>query len=401
MAKIAVFGYGTVGSGIVEVIKKNQELVDRRAGENVDIKYILDLRDFPGDPYENLVTHDVEQILGDTEISVIAEAMGGIEPAYTFTKKALMSGKSVCTSNKELVEKKGSELIRIAKENNVNYLFEASVGGGIPILRPLVTCITADDIDKVTGILNGTTNYILTRMSEDGSSFEDVLKDAQNMGYAERNPEADIEGYDAGRKIAIMASLITGKNVSFNDVYTEGIKGINPEDFEYARRMKRAIKLLAMYRKTSNGQFAYVAPAMIGRDNPLYAVNGVFNGILVHGNMLGDAMFYGQGAGKLPTASAVCSDIVECVKEKQNIPGRGFDEQELALTDHKSRITRFFVRVKNENTDQFNECFAECDKVSADVAGETGFVTMSMSQKDFESKAEKLSGIIKWIRVED
>ena len=401
MVKIAVLGYGTVGSGIVEVIKTNQKLIDERAGEQIDIKYILDLRDFPNDPYESLVVHDADVILQDSEVRVIAEAMGGIEPAFTFTKRALSSGKSVCTSNKELVEKHGAELCELAKANNCSYLFEASVGGGIPILRPLVTCLTADHIDAVTGILNGTTNYILTRMDEDGSDYEQVLKEAQNMGYAERNPEADVEGHDAGRKIAILASLITGKNADFDNIYTEGITGVTPEDFVYARAMKRVIRLLAMYREKNGSYFAYVAPAMIGRDNPLYGVRDVFNSILVHGNMLGNAMFYGAGAGKLPTASAVASDVVDCVKSLgTTLPG-GWSSEKLPLTDHKSRSKRFFVRVEEKDAASFTEVFGECEVYTGLVEGERGFLTAEMDENEFEEKAAKVSGYISRIRVED
>ena len=401
MVKIAVFGYGTVGSGIVEVIKTNQELIDKRAGEKVDIKYILDLRDFPGDPYESLVVHDADIILSDPEVRVIAEAMGGIEPAFTFTKRALSAGKSVCTSNKELVEAKGAELLQIARENNANYLFEASVGGGIPILRPLVTSLTADHIDAVTGILNGTTNYILTKMSEEGLGFDSVLAKAQEMGYAERNPDADIKGYDAGRKIAILASLITGKNVPFDQIYTEGITDIVPADFEYAKSLGYVVKLLAMYRQKGDKYYAYVAPAMIGRDNPLYAVSDVFNGILVHGNMLGDAMFYGAGAGKKPTASAVAGDVVDCVRAGGKLLPGGWTTEEFKLSDHRMREKRFLVRVKNENAGEFEKEFEGSKAVDAGIDGETGFLTVSMDEFTFEEKEKKVPGIISRIRVED
>ena len=249
MVKVAVLGYGTVGSGIVEVIKTNQDMVNKKAGDEIDVKYILDLRDFPGDPYENLVVHDVEIILNDPEVLVIAEAMGGVEPAYTFTKRALSAGKSVCTSNKELVAKHGAELIELARVNKCNYMFEASVGGGIPIIRPLNASLTPERVDGITGILNGTTNYILTKMEKEGSDFDTVLKEAQDKGYAERNPEADVEGYDACRKIAILSSLIYGKNVNFENIYTEGITKITTNDFAYAKKAGYTIKLLAMSKE--------------------------------------------------------------------------------------------------------------------------------------------------------
>ena len=314
MIQVAVLGYGTVGSGVVEVIETNKEDIDKKAGEKLNVKYILDLRDFPGDPYENKVVHDYNMIVNDPEVSVICETMGGIKPAYDFTKQALLAGKSVCTSNKELVANHGPELIRIAKENHCNYLFEASVGGGIPIIRPLNYSLTAEKIDAITGILNGTTNYILTKMDENGADFADVLKEAQDNGYAERNPEADVEGYDACRKIAILSSLMKGEHVHYEDIYTEGITKISQADFAYAKKLNHSIKLLALSKDTDDGFFAMVAPFMIPKEHPLYSVKDVFNAVYVHGNMLGDSMYYGRGAGKLPTASAVVSDVVDCAR---------------------------------------------------------------------------------------
>ena len=316
MIQIAVLGYGTVGSGVVEVINTNHDSINKRAENEINIKYVLDLRDFPGDPVEKVLVHDYEVIANDPEVDVVVEVMGGVEPAYTFTKRALEAGKSVCTSNKELVARHGTELLAIAKEHGANYLFEASCGGGIPIIRPLNSSLTADEIDEVTGILNGTTNYILSKMASDGSDFADVLKEAQRLGYAERNPEADVEGYDACRKIAILSSLAYGKEVNYEEVYTEGITKITAEDIKYATSMGTAIKLLATSRKVGDQYYAMVSPVMIDAKNPLYSVNGVFNAIFIHGNVLGDAMFYGSGAGKLPTASAVVADVVDCAKNK-------------------------------------------------------------------------------------
>ena len=314
MVQIAVLGYGTVGSGVVEVIDTNHESINRKAGDEINIKYVLDLRDFPGDPVQEILVHDFETIINDPEVDIIVEVMGGLEPAYTFTRRALEAGKSVCTSNKELVAEHGVELLELARKNNINYLFEASCGGGIPIIRPLNSSLTADEIDEVTGILNGTTNYILTKMASDGSEFEEALKEAQNYGYAERNPEADVEGYDACRKIAILSSLAYGNHVRYEDIYTEGITKITAADIKYAVAMGTSIKLLATSRKMEEGFYAMVSPVMISKKSPLYSVNGVFNAIFIHGNVLGDAMFYGSGAGKLPTASAVVSDVVDCAK---------------------------------------------------------------------------------------
>ena len=312
MINIAVLGYGTVGSGVVEVFRTNHETINKRAGEEIKIKYVLDLRDFPGNPVEEILVHDFEQIVNDPEVDIVVEVMGGRGAAYNFTKRALEAGKSVCTSNKALVAKYGPELMEIAKEKEINFLFEASCGGGIPIIRALNSSLTADVVDEVTGILNGTTNYMLDKMNTEGADFNTVLKEAQEKGYAEADPTADVEGQDACRKIAILSSLAYGRFLDFEKVYTEGITKITPEDMEYAREIGRNIKLLGTSKRVGEDSFyALVAPFLVGKNNPLHSVNGVFNSIFVHGNMLGDAMFYGSGAGKLPTASAVVADVVE------------------------------------------------------------------------------------------
>ena len=298
MIQIAVLGYGTVGSGVVEVINTNHSSINKKAGEEINIKYVLDLRDFPGDPIQEKIVHDFDVILNDPEIKIVVEVMGGVEPAYTFTKKALLAGKSVCTSNKELVARHGAELLEIARERNINYLFEASCGGGIPIIRPLNSSLTADVIVEISGILNGTTNYMLTKMSREGLNYGDVLKEAQAKGYAELHPEADVEGWDACRKIAILTSLASGNQVDFHDIYTEGITKVTSEDFAYAKKMGCAIKLLAVSKKMGETYCAMVAPALVRKENPLYMVNDVFNAVCVEGNMLGASMFYGSGAGK-------------------------------------------------------------------------------------------------------
>lgn len=401
MVKVAVLGYGTVGSGIVEVIKTNQDMVNKKAGDEIDVKYILDLRDFPGDPYENLVVHDVEIILNDPEVLVIAEAMGGVEPAYTFTKRALSAGKSVCTSNKELVAKHGAELIELARANKCNYMFEASVGGGIPIIRPLNASLTPERVDGITGILNGTTNYILTKMEREGSDFATVLKEAQDKGYAERNPEADVEGYDACRKIAILSSLIYGKNVNFEHIYTEGITKITTNDFAYAKKAGYTIKLLAMSKEVDGKYFAMVTPCMINDQNPLYFVNDVFNGILVHGNTLGNTMYYGAGAGKLPTASAVVSDIIDCVKHLGKTVFCFWDKEELQLSSMDDSVKRFFVRVKDADFAKAKEVFGDVEEIDAQIAGEKGFFTQAMSEKAFKEKSAQVGEIISRIRVEE
>lgn len=404
MVKIAVFGYGTVGSGVVEVLEKNRDMVTKKAGTEIEVKYVLDLRDFPGDPIQKKVVHDVNIILEDPEISIICETMGGNEPAYTFSKKALLSGKSVCTSNKELVANHGPELLMLARENHCNYLFEASVGGGIPIIRPINYSLTAEKIDAITGILNGTTNYILTKMDKEGADFETVLKQAQEKGYAERNPEADVEGYDACRKIAILSSLMCGKNVKFEDIYTEGITKLTSADFTYARQMGKSIKLLAMSRDYGDRYFAMVAPCMISREHPLYNVNDVFNAIFVHSNMLGDSMYYGKGAGKLPTASAVVSDVIDCARHLGRTVMCFWDEEDVKLLDKGDTRKSFFVRVDKAQTsrEKVQELFGEVEILQAEgLDQEFGFVTPIMTENDFEEKAAALGGVITRIRIEE
>ncbi len=400
MIQVAVMGYGTVGSGVVEVIEKNKEEINKKSGEEINIKYILDLRDFPGDPYADKVVHDVELILNDPEIMIICETMGGLKPAYDFTKRALQAGKSVCTSNKELVAVHGPELIRIAHENKCNYLFEASVGGGIPIIRPLNYSLTAEKIDGITGILNGTTNYILSKMEKEGADFEEVLKEAQEKGYAERNPEADVEGYDACRKIAILSSLMCGRNVKYEDIYTEGITKITSTDFVYAHAMGKTIKLLAQSKEVDGKFYAMVAPFMISKQHPLYMVNDVFNAVCVHGNMLGDSMYYGRGAGKLPTASAVVSDVVDCARHIGKVIMCFWDDQDVELTGIEQAERRFFVRVEEEKESKALQVFESVSVIEADVSGEFAFVTDQMTEKEFNDKAQEV-GIISRIRIEE
>lgn len=399
MIHVAVLGYGTVGSGVVEVIETNKKDINKRAATELNIKYILDLRDFPGDPYEDKVVHDYNIILNDPEVTVICETMGGLKPAYDFSKQALMAGKSVCTSNKELVANHGPELIRIARENHCNYLFEASVGGGIPIIRPLNYSLTAEKIDSITGILNGTTNYILTKMDKEGADFEDVLKEAQEKGYAERNPEADVEGYDACRKIAILSSLMCGKNVKYEEIYTEGITKISAADFLYAKQMNKSVKLLAMSRDTEDGFFAMVAPFMISREHPLYCVNDVFNAIYVHGNMLGDSMYYGRGAGKLPTASAVVSDVVDCARHQGKTVMCFWENEDVKVEQIGNDKGKFFVRVAADRKEVAMEAFGSLAEVNVGITEEFGFMTQVMTEKEFNDKIEKIGGCINRIRI--
>ena len=406
MVKIAVLGYGTVGSGVVEVLRTNQKVIDERLGEELRIKYVLDLRDFPDDPVQEFITHDFEEIVSDEEVKIVVEVMGGIEPAYTFVKRSLEAGKSVATSNKALVAKHGADLLKIAKDKNVNFLFEASVGGGIPILRPLHSSLTGDVIEEITGILNGTTNYMMTKMFYEGADYDEVLKEAQDNGYAERNPEADVEGYDACRKIAILSSIISGKQVDFEDIYCEGITKITVEDMKYAKAMGMTIKLLATCKRDGEKLNAMVAPCLLRAEHPLFAINGVFNSIFVHGNMLGDAMFYGSGAGKLPTASAVVGDIVEEARNLARNLGVMWSSEKLALEDRRDVERRFFVRMKGSREvlqDRVASVFGMVQFVQAEgVSGEFGFVTEKMPEGSYEEKAEQFGGqILGMIRVEE
>lgn len=406
MVNIAVLGYGTVGSGVVEVINTNQSIVNKRAGKDIHIKYVLDLRDFEGDPVQEILVHDFDVILKDKDVDVIAEVMGGVNPAYEFTKQALLAGKSVCTSNKELVAKHGAELLKIAKEKKVNYFFEAAVGGGIPIIRPLNTCLTADDITEITGILNGTTNYILTEMSQKGAAFDQVLSTAQELGYAEKNPEADVEGYDACRKIAILTSMVVGQQVDYEDIHTEGITKISTRDFEYAKSLNASIKLLGMSKKINGKFYSMVAPVMIGKKHPLIHVDDVFNAVFVHGNVLDDAMFYGRGAGKLPTASAVVADIVDAVKNLgTNVPVI-WDEKKYELGSFDDFENKFFVRMKDKGLDDDQmmdilNAFGDVLYVKAlGVKDELAFITKPIKESVFAEAIAKFTDVYSVIRVD-
>ena len=397
MIRIAVLGYGTVGSGVVKVIQTNAKIIAKRAGQEVEVKYVLDLRDFPDDPIQSKVVHDFNVILEDPEVDIVVETMGGTKPAYEFVKKSLLAGKSVCTSNKELVAAYGAELVHIAKSKTVNFLFEASVGGGIPIIRPLNQSLTADRIEQINGILNGTTNYILTKMAQEGSDFADVLKEAQELGYAEKDPTADVEGYDACRKIAILTSLAYGQQVDYEDIYTEGITKITADDFKYAEVMDCTIKLLGLAKEENGGLYAMVSPFLISKSHPLSMVNDVFNAVCVHGNMLGDSMYYGRGAGKLPTASAVVSDVVDCARHIGKIITCFWDAEDVKLTNVDEVERAFFVRVEKAKEQEAKETFGDVKEITAGVDGEFAFVTGRMSEKEFNEKAEKV-GVISRIR---
>ena len=398
--KIAIFGYGTVGSGVFDVINMNSDIIAKRAGKPIEVKYVLDLRDFPGDPVEKVLVHDVDTILNDPEVKIIAEVMGGMEPAFTFTKRALSAGKSVCTSNKELVAAHGAELIELAAKNNCDYYFEASVGGGIPIIRSLCDSLVGDDIIEIKGIVNGTTNYILTRMGEDGLDFNVALKEAQDNGFAERNPAADIEGTDAQRKAAILASLAAGAQVDCDDIPTEGIVNITAEDIASVKGLGAKIKLLASIRRDDEKISAMVAPFLVFENCQLYHVNNVFNGILVTGNATGEIMFYGKGAGKLPTAGAVAGDIIEAAKYYGIPSDIIWDRNRANMAEQGSSVGRFYVRLGENEAMEARKVLGVTAESTSSKAGEVAFITEAMSEADFNAKIEKIKVLSK-IRVYD
>lgn len=348
MVSIAIMGHGTVGSGVVEVLKHNCDSISKRAGDQINIKYILDLRDFPDSPFADRFIKDFGVIEKDPEVKIVVECMGGLRPAYDFVKRCLLSGKSVVTSNKELIATMGCELLAIAKERNLNLLFEASVGGGIPIIRPIVQCLAANEISEIVGILNGTTNFILTKMIKEGMDFSDALKMAQDLGYAERDPSADVDGVDTCRKIAILTSLAFGKHVDPNLISTEGITSITLRDVKYAEKWGGVIKLIGRVRRLDDGTvMPTVYPAFIPGYSQLSTVDDVFNAIMVRGDAIGDVMFYGRGAGKLPTASAVVADVVDCVKHIKARKYMYWEESKPGyVKDHLLAVSELFVRAE-------------------------------------------------------
>lgn len=389
MINVAIMGYGTIGSGVAEILDKNKEQITKSAGEAVALKYVLDLREFPDSPVADKIIHDFKVIEEDADVQVIVEAMGGLKPAYPFVKAGLLAGKHVVTSNKALVAAHGTELLAIARDKQVNFFFEASVGGGIPIIRPLYRCLTGEKIEEVTGILNGTTNYILTRMDKEGASFAGALKEAQELGYAERNPEADVEGYDTCRKIAILVSMATGKEVNYEDIYTEGITRITCVDFQYAEKLDASVKLLGTGRIEGGRAYAWAAPVMIGKSHPLYAVSDVYNGILVKGNMLGTTMYYGSGAGKLPTASAVVADIIEAVQNRRRNVGLGWTDEKLEVADMDTSSHCYFVRLGNNtetNRKRAQEVLKAAEIIQLDGMDEFAVLTEKMAEKDLKER---------------
>ena len=392
---VAIMGYGVVGSGVANLLEKNHEhIVKKSMQSEMELKYILDRRTFPGDPYEHLVISDFSKILEDDGVKIVVETMGGVHPAYEYVSACLNAGKSVVTSNKELVATKGCELLRIADEKNVNFLFEASVGGGIPIIRPISQCLAANDIDEIAGILNGTTNFILTKMISDGMTFEDALFLAQKNGYAERDPSADVDGFDACRKICILAALCFGKHVYPDCVHTEGIRKITLADVEYACSWGGVIKLIASAKKLDNGKVSVmVSPAFIQNHSQLATVDDVFNAILVRGDAIGDVVFYGKGAGKMPTASAVVADVIDCAKHMERKKFFGWQDSEPGyVADYLDNITSFYIRGTTQNAAaaiaRINSLFGDVQMLTRANApeGEFAFATDPLSERELDKK---------------
>ncbi|MEE1013976.1 MAG: homoserine dehydrogenase [Clostridia bacterium] len=389
--KIGIMGFGVVGSGVGEIIRNSPDGLKTRSGEKVEIAKILDLRDFPDSPFD-CFTKDFQDILQDEEIGVVAEVMGGTKPAYEFTKQLLLAGKHVVTSNKELVAKHGTELLQIAKEKNVNYLFEASVGGGIPIIRPLYSSLSANELTDVLGILNGTTNYILTQMIKEEATFADALKGAQEKGYAEKDPTADVEGHDTCRKIAILASLAFGKYVDSEEIDTEGITKVTLEDVAYADAAGCVIKLLGMASKVEDGVYARVCPALLKKEHPLAGIDDVFNGIMVKGDAIGDVMFYGRGAGSLPTASAVVSDIIDIVKHKNKHIRLGWTEGVPGyLKDSQEQKFQFYLRLKGSADTLAKDGCQVITLEGEAYANEFAILTPLLSGKEFAELKETIA----------
>lgn len=408
MKNIAILGFGVVGCGVAEVIAMNKDSIAARLGEEVQVKKILDIREFPDSPFAALVTNKKEEVFEDPEISIVVETIGGARIAYEYTKMALSAGKTVITSNKELVSTHGVELLTLARENHCKYIFEASVGGGIPIIRPLKRCLAANKVERIVGIVNGTTNYILTQMAESGADFATALSEAQSKGYAEANPSADIDGIDAQRKIAILSTIaLDGAYVDPAGLFTVGISDITTKDMEYANEMNASIKLLAVFENKDDGAFAYVAPHLVSKSHPLACANGVFNAIMVTGNAVGDAMFYGQGAGKLATASAVVGDVMEAIEmpEKDAFACKWYQSEQPVLLPIEKHAVSVLLRLPDSVTDEaiaeaFPEiscqpCVYEAEGEKAVILGKNG----DMNEAQLAIGLESFDSILGMIRI--
>lgn len=403
MIQVAVMGYGTIGSGVVKILETNKDRIKKKTGQDVAVKYILDLREYPGDPHEKQIVHDFSIIEKDHEVGIVVEAMGGVNPAYAFAKACLLAGKHVVTSNKALVAAHGTELLAIAREKHINFLFEASVGGGIPIIRPMSQSLAGEEIVEINGILNGTTNYILTKMNREGQTFEEALKKAQELGYAERNPEADVEGHDTCRKISILTALATEKEINYENVYTEGISRISDIDFKYAAKIGASVKLLGNSRIKDQKVTVFVCPVMVSRDHPLYVVNDVYNGVMVKGSMAGTLMFYGSGAGSLPTATAVVADIMEAMRNMtENVPfGWLGMKQDLTAMDEVK--FRYFIRFAGEAAEKKSDveaAFGPTDLYELPGMDEFAVLTGEMTESRYQKIAAAFSDICQMIRAQ-
>ena len=391
MLNIALLGFGTIGSGVADLISENREIIEKRVGCPINVKYILDLRDFPESPYADRIVHDFDIILNDPEVKIIVEMMGGSHPAYDFTKAALSAGKSVVTSNKECVANFGEELLSLASKNGCRYLFEASVGGGIPVIRPIMNDLSPVRIKSISGILNGTTNYILTKMANEGTPFEEVLADAQQKGYAERNPAADVEGIDAARKIVILAALASDVIINADDIHREGITKITDYDMKLAESFGCTVKLIGRFERHNDGRlFCMVSPRFVPAGNPLYTVNDVFNGILIDTDMHGEVMFYGKGAGKLPTAGAVAADILDIAINSTNIKAlewkRGDSSSIAPMEEHVCRRAVTY-NGSIDNVDIVHKYFDMTACVFNE--GKISFITKDISESDFNAAVAK------------
>ncbi len=403
---VAILGFGVVGSGVAEVISQNSEHIKENSNVSLKVTKILDIRDFPDSEFSPLMTKDFNEILSDDSIDIVCETMGGVNPAFTFVSECLKKGKHVVTSNKELVATKGFELLEIARENNVNFLFEASVGGGIPIIRPLSRCLAGNNVNEVAGILNGTSNFILTKMIVDGMSFDDALKLAQDKGYAEKDPTADVEGFDALRKICILASLSFGTHVYPDGIYTEGISKITLEDVAYAESYNSVIKLIARAKKLSDSKITVmVTPCLVNNESMLAGVSGVFNACLVRGDMTGDVLMYGKGAGKLATASAVVGDVIDCASNNKERKFFGWaDEKKDFVASYLENETAFYVRASDADKTEIEKVFGEVQYLSREnqPENEIAFVTDIMKESEFTNKLSQLNiNLIGVIRISD
>ena len=404
---VAIMGYGTIGSGVAEILEANKDAIRQAAGQELSLRYVLDLRDLSGSPVEDEQIHDFSIIEGDPEVDLVVETMGGLNPAYPFVKACLLAGKHVVTSNKALVAAHGTELLRIAREKQVNFFFEASVGGGIPIIRTLYRCLRGEQLEEIAGILNGTTNFILTKMDKEGWSFADALKEAQRLGYAEKDPTADVEGYDTCRKIAILLAMATGKETDYQKIHTEGITKITDTDFKYAARLGMSIKLVGSGKIGADGRVgAYVRPLLIEKADPLYTVSDVLNAVVVRGNMLGTTMYHGSGAGKLPTASAVVADLIEAAQESGRNVSLGWTGEEQQFKPFEEETFRYMVRLggsleRRRKELEAMEAFPIQKWVLPDGAdaGE-GFAVLTgpMTEGDFARAAASLSDILAVVR---